>query len=181
MSVTAVLSAPSALALTGYPLAVAYQAASSYATVADMLVWFGERELRELTDRTQSGLIDRIAVQRALDTATAIVDGRLAKGGYVVPATALPGQTLAPIPALCGDIARFYLFSDMTVILKDTSVDERYKAAIAQLDSYASSKTNLPNLVVVAGPAAGIAYTRPVSTFDRDPGTPKTWSTGQWA
>ena len=153
----------------------------SYATPDDMLAWFGEAELRQLTDRTHSGTVDTTAVQRALDTATAIIDGRLARGGYVIPATPLLGQTLAPIQALCGDIARFYLFSDMTIILKDTSVEERYQAAITQLDAYASSKNNLPNLAVVAGPTAGIAYTTPASVFDVDPGSPKTWSTGQWA
>ena len=47
----------------------------SYATVIDMIEQFGEREVRQLSDRENNGVVDEVTVQAALDRASADIDG----------------------------------------------------------------------------------------------------------
>lgn len=93
----------------------------SYATQADMVDRYGERELILLTDRDNTGVIDSTVLDRALADATAEIDGYLA-ARYQLPLTSTP----TVLVRVCADIARYHLHDDNI----PEPVEIRYKAAV---------------------------------------------------
>lgn len=78
----------------------------TYATVQDLVDRFGERELVQLTDRTNRPptTIDSVVVDRGLADAAAFIDG------YVGKAYSLPLPIVPPaLVKICADVARYYL------------------------------------------------------------------------
>ncbi len=78
-----------------------------YATVEDFILEFGNQEAIELShldDPEQVGL-DRAVLQRALDNATAEIDGYLGGAGYTLPLTSTP----VLLRLKCCAIARYHL------------------------------------------------------------------------
>lgn len=79
----------------------------AYATLANLIERFGERELTQLTDTESPGSIDEAVTARALADAEALVDGYLG-GRYTLPLATVP-------PVLTGavcDLARARLYKD---------------------------------------------------------------------
>lgn len=79
----------------------------AYATLADLMTRFGEREIVQLTDTEQTGAPDSVTVGRALGDADAEIDAALV-GRYQLP--------MAPVPELLRriacDLARESLYTD---------------------------------------------------------------------
>ncbi|KQQ85847.1 hypothetical protein ASF65_04740 [Aureimonas sp. Leaf324] len=109
----------------------------SYASLQDLIDRFGDRELIQLTDRTNrpASVIDQTVVGRALADADALIDGYVGKV-HALPLAAVP-------PALvktAADIARFYLHSKPE---KDGAVCRRGAFGLCGLAMMASSSWNL--------------------------------------
>jgi phage gp36-like protein len=120
-----------------------------YATRSDMLARYGERELIALTDREDTGQINAVVLNRALDDAAATVDGfvgkvyRLPLVGCLKPAVP-PGtpQAVSPpqLTRIACDLARYYLYTDLP---DEHEVSRRHKAVMGELDALAKGKTQL--------------------------------------
>lgn len=107
-----------------------------YATQADMVAEFGEREVIALTDRENLGNVDSVLLLDRLDKASAEIDT------YLVGRYALPLSVVSPlITTYCCDIARYRL-SGAGVTEVDT-VRNRYKDAIRFLESVRDGKIDL--------------------------------------
>ncbi|MGI8839760.1 MAG: gp436 family protein [Caulobacteraceae bacterium] len=81
----------------------------TYAVLADLVTRFGEREMIQLTDRSQppADQIDAAVAQSALDAASSIVDGYVG-AKYALP---LPSVPAILVDVAC-DIARYRLYAD---------------------------------------------------------------------
>lgn len=107
-----------------------------YATQADIVAQFGEREVIALADRDNLGVIDAAILQSALNDASAEIDGYLV-GRYIVPLTVVSRL----IVTYCCDIARYRL-SGATVTEVET-VRSRYKDALRFLEGVRDGKNDL--------------------------------------
>lgn len=115
-----------------------------YASVADMVARFGETEIVELTDLEHVGEIDAAVAERALEDATAEIDG------YLVSRYRLPVTGAAPLLSLlCTDIARFRLQKGVST----EQARQRYEDAVRKLERIADGRINLPQ--EAPPPAAG--------------------------
>lgn len=106
----------------------------AYATSADLVERFGEEEIIQLSDRLASSALDQPVLQRALDDASALIDGTLA-GRYALPLASVP----ALLVGLCCDLARFALYEDAAPDL----VRERKTDALARLRDLANGTLRL--------------------------------------
>ena len=132
-----------------------------YAQWVDMVERYGERELKLLTDRDNTGEINTRVLTRALDDATAFVDGYVGKLyalpllGCAKPATtpgAPPVRVCPPVlTRIVCDVARYYLYIDLP---DDHEVARRHQQVIKELKSYADGTTQL---VCPWGGAPGVA------------------------
>lgn len=106
----------------------------SYATQANLITRYGERELIELTDRAGADGIDAATVAKALADADAEIDG------YVAAKYTLP---LDPVPAvlerIACEIARYYLYEDRVT----EQVRRRYEDARKFLQGVAAGSVAL--------------------------------------
>lgn len=120
----------------------------AYATVADMVTRFGERQILELTDRDVSGSIDTAVADQALTDASAEIDGYLA-ARYSLPLASVPG-ILVPY---CCDLARLRLYPD--------AIPEAAAQAAAQARAFladvARGRIGLGADFEADGPAGGLA------------------------
>lgn len=78
---------------------------SAYATLADLLDRYEQRELIQLTDDAGTGAIDAVRIDKAIQGASSIVDGYLA-ATYQLPLARVPDN----IVDLTCTIARFKLW-----------------------------------------------------------------------
>tara|TARA_B100000029_G_scaffold326008_1_gene318475 strand:+ start:592 stop:1014 length:423 start_codon:yes stop_codon:yes gene_type:complete len=106
----------------------------SYASQADMINRFSERELIQLTDRNNTGAIDATVLDRALADATAEIDGYLA-ARYQLPLTSTP----TVLVRVCSDIARYHLHDDHI----PEPVETRYKASVDLLRQVSMGRVSL--------------------------------------
>lgn len=121
----------------------------TYATQQDLIDRFGEKELKQLTDRANvpPTTIDDTIVGRALSDATELADSYLGKL-YVLPLSTVP-------PALvkaCADIARYYLHGKAA---KDTILEDAFKQALAWLEKVAKGLVTIPAEGVMPAEAGG--------------------------
>jgi phage gp36-like protein len=100
----------------------------TYCTKQDLIDRFGEKELTQLTDRTNTpaSVIDDAVVSRAIADADALIDGYVGKA-YSLPLAEVP-PTLVKLSA---DIARYFLHS--RGVEKDSPVQRAYDQAIGFL------------------------------------------------
>ena len=134
----------------------------AYAVLADLVERFSQRELIQLTDRSDppADAIDPTVAQSALDAAGSVVDG------YVGAKYALP---LITFPVLLTDvacdIARYRLYADQAPEI----VSDRYKEALRTLRDISAGNIKID--VAGAEPpsrAPVIVTSGPVRTFSRD-------------
>jgi phage gp36-like protein len=123
-----------------------------YATQADLVARFGERELIQLTDRVNipPSTIDADLVALKLADAQAFIDGyvgqvyRLPLAGCLRPPAIFGGEPdYVPPPALTRlacDLARYYLYDDLA---PENEVYRRFKAAVKELDTVATGGSQL--------------------------------------
>jgi len=105
-----------------------------YCTKQDLIDRFAESELIQLTDRSNSGLIDDTVLNKAIADADAEIDSKL-KNRYTVP--------LSPTPDILNlkacDIARYFLYEDSPT----DHVTKRYDDAIKFLKEVRDGKESL--------------------------------------
>lgn len=106
----------------------------TYATQQDLVDRFGESELIQLTDRSESGVVDAAVVTRALADADAEINGYLT-ARYTLPLATVP-EVLVRVAS---DIARYYLFGDAMI----ETVKDRYENAIKLLKGVSSGLVDL--------------------------------------
>jgi phage gp36-like protein len=100
----------------------------TYATQQDLIDRFGDEELIQLTDRTNIPVstIDPVVVGRAIEDASALIDG------YLQKVMTLPLSVVPPVLAKsASDIARYYLHGKSAD--KDSAVTRAYNEAVAFL------------------------------------------------
>lgn len=106
----------------------------AYATLADLVARYGEEEVKQRTDRTGAGAIDAAVAQRALDDATAEIDGYLASR-YTLPLPTVP----AHLARIACAIARYRLWED----LASERVRQDYEDAVKLLAAIARGTVSL--------------------------------------
>lgn len=112
----------------------------SYATVIDMIEQFGEREVRQLSDRENDGEINESIVQIALDRASADIDGYI---GWIHEKSVNAGQGARTIlKGLCCDLARYRLAGSGGVLVTDEMRD-RHRDAMRMLQMIARGEVKL--------------------------------------
>lgn len=137
----------------------------SYASRADMLVRYGDTELRQLTDigSPRSGVIVDAVIDRALADASAWIDGYLV-GRYALPIT--DATALAKLNLDCAAEARFLLQTTGIDEAAQKGHDERvaFFRAVAKGDIALIAAVNVPAAVGV-GP---VLFDRGNKVFGRD-------------
>lgn len=137
----------------------------TYCTQADLIERFGERELVQLTDRTNlpASTVDQVVVAGHLTDAHGMVNGYLAKQ-YRLPLAAVP-SVLTKITA---DIARYFLHGKSAE--KDSPVRQNYLDATKWLESVAKGLVQLEAEGVAPAQAGGgqIRASAPERRFTRD-------------
>lgn len=137
----------------------------TYAQTSDLIERFGERELIQLTDRTNTPqtTVDPVKVGRALGDATSLIDGYLSKV-YGLPLASVP----ANLVKMCCDIARYFLHSNG--VDKDSPIARAYAEAVAWLKDVAANRVKLDDGGVTPAPAEGsagrVTGSQPVFTRD---------------
>lgn len=106
----------------------------SYATRDDMLAAIGEDALVELTDRTDSGVVDDAVLAAALTAADAEIDAYVARVA-VLPLPRVPGV----LRRIAVSIARWRLSADMA----DGRERIDYQDALRQLEQIAKGLIDL--------------------------------------
>lgn len=128
---------------------------TAYATPADMVAEFGERELIALTDLRDLGVVDTAKAQKHLDDAAVLIDAHLLRR-YPAPAARIHALT----KTVCMDIARYRMSGAET--LETNPVRARYKDAIKILESIRDGEIDLG-----AALASGDGEADPVISMDR--------------
>ncbi len=106
----------------------------TYATQADMVSRFDDKEIEQLTDRANVGVINTTVLANKLADADAEINGYL-QGRYALPLTSVPDV----LKRLACDIARYHLYDNRVT----EAVRERYKDAIAYLKLVATGTVQL--------------------------------------
>lgn len=121
-----------------------------FATKADMLARFGEKEVIQITDHDFNGTIDDAVLARGLASADGEISGYLA-GRYALPFAVVP-QLL--VDYAC-DIARYRLTGTEVTCTPD--IEKRYEQAVDYLRLVGQGKISLgidTAGAVVGGPAS---------------------------
>ena len=107
-----------------------------YATYQDMVEQFGEREVRLISDRENTGMPNPLVIDGGLQTADAEIDSYIAKR-YTLPLREVP-RVLAVFAC---DIARYRLTG--TERTESGVILERYRMAIRYLEKVAAGSVTL--------------------------------------
>jgi phage gp36-like protein len=122
-----------------------------FATKADMIARFGEREVIALTDRDMNGTIDDAVIAAGLAAAEAEITGYLA-GRYALPFNSVP----AILVGYCCDIARYRLTGTEVTCTDD--ITARHADAMRYLRSVAKGEISL-GIDQTGAPVGGVAAT----------------------
>jgi phage gp36-like protein len=110
----------------------------SYATPQDMINEFGQREMQSIGDPDDTGTIDLVRVQNALDKASEQID--FAAGQRcALPLTLTTPSVQTFLQQLCLEIARYRLTGSSGITVTD-EVRDRYKEADEKLSKIISGK-----------------------------------------
>ncbi len=117
-----------------------------YASATDITDLMGDDMLIRLADRDGDGIYDDAKVTRALDDASALIDG------YIAARVPLPLITVPPVlKNLTIDIAVYRLSTDAALLAED--VRTRYEDAIKFLRDVAAGKAQIPQPKPEGAPA----------------------------
>lgn len=137
----------------------------SYATVADLVLRYGEATITGLTDLSRQGKVDADVARQALDDAAAEIDGYLINR-YTLP---LP-MVLRILTVYCCDIAVYRLCTGKRQLTED--IVHRYEAAVKYLQLVAAGKVGLgvaePDGEKPAVQGDGVMFTAQEKVFGRD-------------
>lgn len=137
----------------------------SYATKADMLLRYGDTELRQLSDinTPRLGVVADAVVQRALDDATAWIDGHLI-GRYPLPIG--DPAALRKLNLDCAAEARFLLMTTHVDDAAQKAHDERmlFYRAVAKGDIALIAAVDAPAAIGI-GP---VLFDRGSKVFGRE-------------
>lgn len=123
-----------------------------YATLADLTARFGEQELIDQTDRLSGTNVDAAVVARALEDASATIDGYLT-GRYALPLPSTPPLLVG----LCCDLARYALYPDAA----PPRVKDSYQNALRVLREIARGTIQMgPPTPVSSGLVQGVSAPR---------------------
>lgn len=137
----------------------------AYLTKQGLIDRFGELELVQLTDRTNIPVstVDDVVVTRAIDDATALADGYLAK------VLALPLSVVPPVlEKTVADIARYYLYGDRAD--KDSQITRAFNEATSFLRDVSRGLVQLTDGAETPAAAGGgqVQVKAPARVFSRD-------------
>lgn len=138
----------------------------TYATSADLIKRFGEKEAIALSDRELTGILDEAVLAGALEQAAAEIDGYLG-GRYALP--------LDPVPRILAgyacDIARYRLCGTGGVVVTE-EIRDRYKDAVRFLELAAQGKVSLGGMPAgtTAPTSDGVVFNAGSKVFGRDGG-----------
>jgi phage gp36-like protein len=139
----------------------------TYCTKQDLIDRFSERELIQLTDRTNvpASVIDDTVVGRAIGDAESLADG------YMGKVYTLPLATTPPVlTKLVADVARFYLHGEG--VEKDSPVRIAFNDAVSFLVNVSRGLVQLTDATSGDTPAAAgggqVQVQAPEKTFSRD-------------
>ena len=132
-----------------------------YATQQEMIDRYGERVLRELTDRAASGSIDSGVLDQALNDATALIDG------YLLERYSLP---LSSTPRLLTVLACQVAFYQLHPHGAPEEVRGAYRDAVKTLEAIASGKIAVPGAsgTEIDSREGAAEVAGPARTFSRD-------------
>ncbi|MFH1796270.1 MAG: DUF1320 domain-containing protein [Pseudomonadota bacterium] len=137
----------------------------TYAVKQDLVDRFGEKELRQLTDRTNvpPTTIDDTVVGRALADADGLIDGYIGKK-YSLPLAEVPPM----LTKVAADLARYYLHGKAAD--KDSPVTAAFNQAVAWLRDVSKGLVELGNGAIEPEAAGGgsVKTSRPNRVFTRD-------------
>lgn len=138
-----------------------------YATTAQMISRFTEREIIAITDRDGTGLVDEVQLGKALADASAEIDSHLGRR-YALPLVR-SGVALVDSPVmlvgLCCDIARYRLTG--TEVQETEAIRNRYRDAVATLKLLASGEVVIPDGPDLAPAGSSIGAGGFVATNER--------------
>lgn len=137
----------------------------AYVTKQGLIDRFGELELVQLTDRTNIPVstIDDVPVTRAIEDATALADGYLAK------VMALPLSVIPPVlEKTVADIARYYIYGDRAD--KESQVTRAFNEATTFLRDVSRGLVQLTAGAEAPKPAGSgqVQVSAPTRVFSRD-------------
>jgi phage gp36-like protein len=139
----------------------------AFATKTAMIQRFGERTLIELTDRSDppSQVIDDAVLGIGMSDADAMISQALQTAGLVIDPN-IPKIIPPVLVSIACDIARFRL-SNLPIVPRGEihPVEKRYNLAVAQLDSIASGKLDVPGTVAIDSLNSGVAIGTKRATF----------------
>ena len=133
-----------------------------YATLDNLTVLCGERELIQLTDRADppSGQVDDTLCLDALASASAEIDSHVGRA-YQLPLAEIPPF----LKDICLTLARFRLYRDPTDAVRDARKD-----AVKQLERIGDGLAQIPGASgkAPAGRDDGVQFSAPGRRFTRD-------------
>lgn len=132
----------------------------AYCTKQNLIDRFNEAELIQLSDRLNTGSINDVVLNQAIDDATAEINSYLS--AYPLPLLKIP----ANLQRLACDIARYYLYDDQAI----DQVTKRYSDAIDYLKLIAKGTITLgPDVTgaVAEVSISTIAFNSSPSVFGR--------------
>ena len=132
-----------------------------YAVQQDLIDRFGSKDLIELTDHANVGVIDSTVLARAITDASTEIDGYLA-GIYTLPLSTVP----LVVTRLACDMARYYLMGDRVT----DAVAARYKNAVTFLRAVADGKASLGLDATnkLADESGGVSFRSATQVFTSD-------------
>lgn len=134
-----------------------------YATLADLVAQFGDREVLAITDRNGDGVADAPVYGMALQRASNTIDSYLS-ARYPLPLTVVPDQLVD----ICCDIARYKLCG--SEVTETDEVRNRYKDAVKTLEQIRDGKIDIGLTIAGQAPAesASVHVTGGGRVFTRD-------------
>lgn len=100
----------------------------AYCTLADIEA--AQDDLIELTDDSDAGTVDQTVVDKAIATASELIDGYL-RGRYTLPLDPVPGL----LTALAADVTLYRLYARRPRLAVPESLSDRYKNALKILEN----------------------------------------------
>jgi phage gp36-like protein len=108
----------------------------AYCTLADIDV--PEKDLIELTDDNNVGVVDQAVIDKAIAAAGELIDGYL-RGRYTLPLDPLPGL----LKTLALDIVIYRIYTRRVRLAPPEALTDRYKNSLKLLDQIATGKISL--------------------------------------